>query len=77
MSLKAHFKKHYTAYIMATNAMIGVSTAAFAIMGIFSGSLSTPVLFGNAAVFGMIWAIGRFGNETLEDLEHEGCHHHA
>lgn len=72
MNIKAHFKQHYAAYIMATNAMIAVATAAFAILGVFSGSLSTPVLVGNAAVFGAIWAIGKFGNETLEDLEHEG-----
>ena len=69
MNIKAHLKKHYTAYIMATNAMIAVATAAFAVLGIFSGSLSTPVLVGNAAVFGVIWAVGKFGNETFEDLD--------
>lgn len=70
MTVKAHLKKHYTGYILATNAMIAVATAAFAVLGIFSGSMSTPVLVGNAAVFGTIWALGKFGNETLEDMEH-------
>lgn len=70
MNIKAHLKKHYTAYIMGTNAMIAVATAAFAVLGVFSGSMSTPVLVGNAAVFGTIWALGKFGNETLEDMEH-------
>lgn len=68
--MKEHMKKHYTAYIMGTNAMIAVATAAFAVLGVFSGSMSTPVLVCNAAVFGSIWAIGKFGNETLEDMEH-------
>lgn len=76
--MKAHLKKHYTMYIMATNAMIAIATAGFAVIGVFSGSLTTPVLVGNAAVFGTIWALGKFGNETLEDLdEHmtEHCRH--
>lgn len=75
MDIKQHFKKHTADYIMATNGMVAVATAAFAVLGIFSGSLTTPVLVGNAAVFGVIWAVGKFGNEQLEDMEHEGhCH---
>lgn len=75
MNIKAHLKEHMSYYVLATNAMIAVATAAFAVIGVFSGSLTTPVLVGNAAVFGTIWAIGKFGNEQLEDMEHEGCHH--
>jgi flagellar biosynthesis component FlhA len=75
MDIKAHLKKHTSSYVMATNAMIAIATAAFAVIGIFSGSLTTPVLVFNAAVFGAVWAIGKFGNEQLEDMEHEGhCH---
>jgi fatty acid desaturase len=75
VSIKTHLKHNYKTYIMATNAMIAVATAAFAVLGIFSGSLTTPVLVGNAAVFGVIWAVGKFGNEQLEDMEHEDhCH---
>lgn len=76
MNIKAHLKQHMSSYIMATNAMIAVATAAFAIIGVFSGSMTTPVLVGNAAVFGTIWAVGKFGNEQLEDMEHED-HYHA
>jgi xanthine/uracil permease len=72
MNIKEHLKKHMSSYVMATNAMIAVATAAFAVIGVFSGSLTTPVLVGNAAVFGAIWAVGKFGNEQLEDMEH--CH---
>ncbi|WVS24510.1 hypothetical protein PSPHG_CDS_0029 [Pseudomonas phage Psxphi15] len=75
MSIKAHLKEHTSSYVMVTNAMIAIATAAFAVLGIFSGSLTTPVLVGNAAVFGTIWAVGKFGNEQLEDMEHEGCRH--
>ena len=75
MNIKEHLKKHASTYVMVTNGMIAVATAAFAVIGVFSGSLTTPVLVGNAAVFGVIWAIGKFGNEQLEDMEHEDhCH---
>lgn len=74
MDIKAHVKGHVALYIMATNAMVAIATAAFAVIGVFSGSLSTPVLMGNAAVFGTIWALGKFGNETLEDMEHMYSH---
>ena len=74
MEVKEHFKKHMSSYVMATNAMIAISTAAFAVLGVFSGSLTTPVLVGNAAVFGVIWALGKFGNEQLEDMEHATLH---
>lgn len=70
MDIKQHIKEHYQTYIMATNAMIAIATAAFSVIGAISGFLSTPVLITNAAVFGIIWAIGKFGNETLEDMEH-------
>lgn len=74
MEFKAHLKEHMSSYVMATNAMVAVATAAFAVLGVFSGSLTTPVLVGNAAVFGTIWAIGKFGNEQLEDMEHENLY---
>lgn len=75
MTIKAHLKEHMSSYVMVTNAMIAIATAAFAVLGVFSGSLTTPVLVGNAAVFGTIWAVGKLGNEQLEDMEHEDhCH---
>ncbi|UAV89685.1 hypothetical protein [Pseudomonas phage COT4] len=77
MTIKAHLKEHMSSYVMATNAMIAVSTAAFAILGVFSGTLTTPVLVGNAFVFGTIWAVGKFGNEQLEDMEHENLYNCA
>ena len=77
MDIKAHLKKHLSSYVMATNAMIAVATAAFAVIGVFSGSLTTPVLVCNAAVFGAVWAVGKFGNEQLEDMEYEGGHCHV
>lgn len=77
MNIKAHLKEHHETYIMVTNAMIAVATAAFAILGVFSGSLTTPVLVANAGVFGVIWALGKFGNEELEDMEHEDHNYRA
>lgn len=74
MSLKTHLKKYSHEYTLATNAMVAVATVAFALLGTFSGLLTTPVLVANAAVFGAVYAVGRFGNDELEDLEREeGC----
>lgn len=77
MSVKRHLKKYSAYYVMATNGMIAIATAAFAVIGVFSGSMTTPVLVGNAAVFGTVWAIGKFGNEQLEDMEHIHCNHRS
>jgi hypothetical protein len=63
-----HIKRHYATYIMITNLMISLGVAAFAIIGALATQLSVPVLLCNAIVFGVLWGIGKFGNEQLEDM---------
>lgn len=66
--IRKHLKAHYGLYMLITNAMIAIGTAAFAILGLLSSMVSVPVLIGNAIVFGILIAIGKFGNEQLEDM---------
>lgn len=66
--IRAHLKRHFAAYILFTNLLCALSVGVFAVLGVLSNMMSTPVLVGNAVVFGIIYAIGKFGNEQLEDM---------
>lgn len=68
-AIREHLKKHFAMYILITNALAAIGVAAFAILGILTSYMSVPALLVNAAVFGVIYAIGKFGNEQLEDLK--------
>ena len=66
--IRNHLKRHFATYIIITNILCAIGVAAFAILGVLSSMLSVPALIGNAAVFGIIYAVGKFGNEQLEDI---------
>lgn len=66
--IREHLKRHFSLYILITNILCAIGVAAFAILGVLSTYMSVPVLLGNAAVFGLIYAVGKFGNEQLEDI---------
>lgn len=66
--MKDHLRKHFALYILITNILCAVSVAAFAVLGVLSSMLSVPMLIVNAGVFGIIYAVGKFGNEQLEDI---------
>jgi hypothetical protein len=66
--LTEHLKRHYAAYILITNILCTVPVAAFAVLGLLQATMSVPVLIGNAIVFGLLYALGKFGNEQLEDI---------
>ena len=66
--IREHLKRNFAAYILITNILCAVSVAAFAVIGLLQYMLTVPMLIGNAAVFGILYAIGKFGNEQLEDM---------
>lgn len=66
--IKAHMKKYFSQYVFVTNVLCAVSVGAFATLGVLSSLLSVPMLLGNALVFGIIYAVGKFGNDQLEDI---------
>lgn len=66
--MKEHLRRNFSLYILLTNILCAIGVAAFAILGVLSAYMSAPVLVGNAIVFGLLYAVGKFGNEQLEDL---------
>lgn len=66
--IREHLKRHFSLYMIITNALCAIGVAAFAILGVLSSMLSVPMLIANAAIFGVIYAVGKFGNEQLEDI---------
>lgn len=67
-AIREHLKAHYSTYVMVTNIMVAVGSGVLGVLGLLSSYVSVPVLITNAAIFGIIAAIGKFGNEQLEDL---------
>lgn len=66
--IRKHLLAHYGTYMVITNIMIALGAGAFAILGLLSAYVSVPVLVVNAIVFGVLLAVGKFGNEQLEDI---------
>jgi hypothetical protein len=73
--IKAHLKRHFSIYAILTNILCALCVAAFAVLGLLSNILSTSMLVGNALVFGLVYAISKFGDETLDDMG-KGCDKH-
>lgn len=78
--IRQHLKRHFSIYILITNILCAIGVAAFAIIGVLSTYMSIPVLMGNVVVFGIVYAVGKFGNEQLEDIPkveefEKGCPH--
>jgi len=72
--INVHLRKYFSAYVLGTNILCAICVAAFAVLGLLSNVMSTSVLVGNAIVFGLLYAISKFGDEALDDLEKE-CNH--
>lgn len=66
--MKEHMKRHFSTYVVVTNALIAISIAGLATLGALSGALSIPALCVNAVIFGVVYAVGKFGNDQLEDI---------
>lgn len=66
--MKDHMKRHFSTYVFVTNVLCAVSIAGLATLGALSSALSIPALGVNALIFGVIYAVGKFGNDQLEDI---------
>lgn len=73
--IKAHLKRHFSLYVILTNVLCALCVAAFAVLGLLSNIMSTSMLVGNALVFGLVYAVSKFGDETLDDMSKEVCKH--
>lgn len=61
--------KSYSFLSIVANILTAVSVSALAVLGVLSSDIAFPVLACLAIAFGLVGAIGRFIDQTVDDLE--------
>lgn len=61
--------KSYSFLSIVANILTAVSVSALAVLGVLSSDIAFPVLACLAVAFGVVGAIGRFIDQTVDDLE--------
>lgn len=60
--------KSYSFLSLAANALVALSISGLAVLGVLSSEIAFPVLAALAITFGIIGAIGRFVDQTIDDI---------
>ena len=63
--------KSYSFLSIVANILTAVSVSALAVLGVLSSDIAFPILACLAVAFGVVGAIGRFIDQTVDDLEKE------
>lgn len=61
--------KSYSFLSILANVFTAISVSALAVLGVLSSDIAFPVLACLAIAFGLVGAIGRFIDQTVDDLE--------
>ena len=61
--------KSYSFLSIVANILTAVSVSALAVLGVLSSDIAFPVLACLAVAFGLVGAVGRFIDQTVDDLE--------
>lgn len=61
--------KSYSFLTIVANILTAVSVSALAVLGVLSSELAFPLLATLAIAFGLAGAIGRFIDQSVDDLE--------
>ncbi len=61
--------KSYSFLSIVANILTAVSVSALAVLGVLSSDIAFPVLACLAIAFGLVGAVGRFIDQTVDDLE--------
>lgn len=61
--------KSYSFIGLAANAAIAISVSGLAVLGVLSPSLALPVLATAGTVLGILGSVGRFIDQSLDDLK--------
>lgn len=69
MRLYKHLCKHYTAYSFIANMLNAISMAGLALIGVLTDVMAVTWLVGWGVMFAVIFFIGRFLNQEIDDLE--------
>jgi hypothetical protein len=63
--------KSYSFLSIAANFLIALSVSGLSVLGVLSGELALPLLVGCALFLGLLGLIGRFVDQTVEDIGEE------
>jgi len=63
--------KSYSFLSILANVFTAISVSALAVLGVLSSDIAFPVLACLAIAFGLVGAVGRFIDQTVEDLGDE------
>ena len=66
---KKKILKSYSFLSMLGNFLIALSISGLAILGVLSSDITFPLLAGLAISFGLFGLVGRFIDQSIEDIE--------
>lgn len=69
---KKKILKSYSFLSMLANFFIALSVSGLAVLGVLSSEIAFPLLAGLALTFGLVGLVGRFVDQTVDDLCEEG-----
>ena len=61
--------KSYSFLSILGNFLIALSVSGLSVLGVLSSNVAFPLLVGLAIIFGLFGLIGRFVDQSVEDLE--------
>lgn len=63
------FLKEYSFLSIIANLFVAVSISGLSVLGVLSSDIAFPTLLTSAVILGVIGLLGRFVDETYDDLE--------
>ena len=63
------FLKEYSFLSIIANLFVAVSISGLSVLGVLSSDIAFPTLMTSAVILGVIGLLGRFVDETYDDLE--------
>lgn len=66
---KKKILKSYSFLSMLGNFLIALSISGLAVLGVLSSDIALPLLAGLAISFGLFGLVGRFIDQSIEDME--------
>lgn len=76
--LNSHMLKFYGVYSFLANSLVAISVSGLTLLGVISTSTTVAVLITWGVIFATMFAIGKWLDQEVEDLDKVGKHdHHA
>lgn len=72
MSKWRKFLKEYSFLSIIANLFVAISISGLSVLGVLSSDIAFPTLLTSAVILGVIGLLGRFVDETYDELREEG-----